>query len=78
VHVDGPLFVLSAGQAGPVYYTAPCPDDSVVVSGGFSVTGVVHISSSTASNFQQSWQVGADNPGATSGTVQVQAVCLES
>lgn len=78
VHVDGPLFTLAPGQAGPTYYAAPCPAGSVVLSGGFTITGAVHVSSSSASNFQQGWQIGADNPGAAAGTAQVQAVCLTS
>jgi hypothetical protein len=76
VHVTGPIFSLPAGQAGPRFYAAPCPAGAIALGGGFTLTGPVHVSSSTASDFQQGWQIGADNPGTTDGTAQVQAVCI--
>jgi hypothetical protein len=76
VHVAGPVFTLPAGQAGPVYYAAPCPTGAIALGGGFTITGTVHVSSSQASDFQQGWQISADNPGASSGTAQANAVCI--
>jgi hypothetical protein len=76
VHVAGPVFTLPAGQPGPTYYAAPCPAGAIALGGGFTVTGPVHVSSSQASDFQQGWQISADNPGATSGTAQANAVCI--
>jgi hypothetical protein len=78
LHVFGPTFPVLAGAAGPVYFAAPCPSGAIALGGGFTITGTVHISSSTASDFQQGWQVSADNPGAVNGTVQAFAVCLTS
>ena len=76
VHVAGPVFTLPAGQPGPTYYAAPCPAGAIALGGGFTVTGPVHVSSSQASDFQQGWQISADNPGGTSGTAQANAVCI--
>jgi hypothetical protein len=78
VHIYGPTFPVAAGAPGPVYYAAPCPNGAVALGGGYTITGTVHISSSVASDFQQGWQVAADNPGAVNGTVQAFAVCLTS
>ena len=76
MHVAGPVFTLPAGQAGPTYYAAPCPAGAIALGGGFTITGPVHVSSSQASDFQQGWQISADNPGASSGTAQATAVCI--
>jgi hypothetical protein len=76
VHVAGPVFTLSAGQPGPTYYAAPCPAGAIALGGGFTVTGSVHVSSSQASDFQQGWQISADNPGSSPGTAQANAVCI--
>jgi hypothetical protein len=76
VHVAGPTFTLLAGQAGPTYYAAPCPSGAIALGGGFTITGTVHVSSSQASDFQQGWQISADNPGWVTGTAQANAVCI--
>ena len=71
LHVFGPTFPVLAGAAGPVYFAAPMSERRDRASVGASRSaGTVHISSSTASDFQQGWQVSADNPGAVNGTVQ--------
>jgi Collagen triple helix repeat (20 copies) len=77
VHVTGPTFTLPPGTSGPTYYAAPCPTGAIALGGGFTITGTVHVSSSQASDFQQGWQISADNPpGGVTGTAQANAVCI--
>jgi hypothetical protein len=75
VNATGPVITIQPG-AQFINVAAPCPGDAIALSGGYTISGTVHVSSSIRSGFQQSWQVTVDNPGTSAGTVQAFSVCL--
>jgi len=75
VHTLGPVITIQPG-AQFINVAAPCPGDSVALSGGYSITGTVQVTSSAATSFQQSWAIEVSNPGGTAGTARAFTVCL--
>lgn len=75
LHVPGQILGVAPG-AQFINIAAPCPTGGIAIGGGYTISGTVHVSSSIASDFQQSWQITVDNPGASIGTAQAFAVCL--
>ncbi len=75
VHTTSPAFPVAAG-AQFINIAAPCPTDAVAISGGYTITGTVNVTSSIRSGFQESWQITVENPGASAGTAQAFSVCL--
>jgi hypothetical protein len=74
VHATSPVFPIQPG-AQFINIAAPCPS-GVAISGGYTVSGSVEVTSSIRSSFQASWQITVANPGATAGTAQAFSVCL--
>ncbi|HEY3614032.1 MAG TPA: hypothetical protein VGK92_10015 [Gaiellales bacterium] len=75
VHVNGQVVTVPPGQMF-LNIAAPCPTGDIGLSGGYTIGGTVHVSSSIASDFQQGWQITVDNPGMATGTAQAFSVCL--
>ena len=75
VHTFGPVITIAAG-AQFINVAAPCPGDAIALSGGYTITGSVQVTSSAATSFQQSWAIEVSNPGSVAGTARAFTVCL--
>ena len=75
VHTTSPVVPVAAG-AQFLNIAAPCPADALALSGGYTISGSVNVTSSIRSSFQASWQITVENPGASAGTAQAFSVCL--